>query len=63
LPYIEWERLRDNPAEEAIKWSFLKDIRNKFTVDGIEGSKWLTKRVIDEEALQKEMMQCQTHPD
>jgi superfamily II DNA helicase RecQ len=63
LPHIEWERLRDNPAEEAIGWSFLKDIRNKFTVDGIEGSKWLAKRVIDEEALQKEMMQRQTHPD
>lgn len=39
LPQIEWERLWDNPAEQATGWSFLKDIRNKFTVDGVEGSK------------------------
>jgi hypothetical protein len=58
LPQIDWERLRDNPAEEAHGWSFLKDARNKFTVDGVDGSKWLIKRVIEEEALRKEM----THP-
>ncbi|KFZ23682.1 hypothetical protein V502_01840 [Pseudogymnoascus sp. VKM F-4520 (FW-2644)] len=39
LPPIEWERLWDNPSEQATGWSFLKDIRNKFTVDGVEGSK------------------------
>lgn len=63
LPPIEWERLWDNPAEQATGWSFLKDIRNKFTVDGVEGSKWLAKRVIDEEALRKDMTQPQKDPD
>ena len=63
LPYIKQERLRDNPAEEAIRQSFLKDIRNKFTVDRIKGSKQLAKRVIDKEALQKEIIQRQTYLD
>ena len=63
LPQIKWEQLWDNPAEPAIGWSFLKDIRNRFTVDGVEGSKWLARRVIDEEALQKQMMQPQMHPN
>lgn len=57
LPPIKWERLWDNPAEQATGWSFLKDIRNKFTVNRVEGSKWLAKRVIDEEALRKDMTQ------
>ena len=63
LPAIDWEHLYDNPAEQSIGWSFLKDIRNRLTVNGVDGAKWLAKRVIDEEQLQKEMMQPQTQPD
>ena len=63
LPGIDWEHLYDNPAEQSIGWSFLKDIRNRLTVNGIEGAKWLAKRVIDEEELQKEMIQTETQPD
>jgi hypothetical protein len=39
----------------------LKVIRNSFTVDGIKRSKRRAKRVVDEEALQKEMVQPQTY--
>jgi hypothetical protein len=45
LPPIDWERLSDNASEERIGWSFLKDIQNKFSVDG---QWWLLKRVSQE---------------
>jgi len=48
LPPIDWERLSDNPSEEKVGWSFLKDIQNKFAVDG---KWWLLKRVSYEERL------------
>jgi hypothetical protein len=41
----------------------LKDACNKFTVDRVDGSKWLVKQVIEEEVLRREMTQPQTHPD
>ena len=42
LPAIDWERLSDNASEERIGWSFLKDIQNKFSV---EGQWWLLRRI------------------
>ena len=26
LPLIDWEKLSDNPSEEKVGWSFLKDV-------------------------------------
>jgi hypothetical protein len=34
LPPINWDRLQDNVSEEKVGWLFLKDIQNKFVVDG-----------------------------
>jgi hypothetical protein len=51
LPPINWERLSNNAAEERIGWSFIKDIQNKFSVDG---QWWLLKRISQEKALQEE---------
>ena len=48
---IDWERLSDIPSEERIGWSFLKDVQNKFAVDG---KWWLLKRVSQEPRLQGE---------
>ena len=63
LPPIDWERLSDIPSEERIGWSFLKDIQNKFAVDG---KWWLLKRVSQEPRLQgewiKEEVEGQDHP-
>src|SRR5277367_6555500 len=54
LPPIDWERLSDNPSEEKVGWSFLKDIQNKFAVDG---KWWLLKRVSHEPRLQREWIE------
>jgi len=62
-PPIDWERLSDIPSEERIGWSFLKDVQNKFAVDG---KWWLLKRVSQEPRLQgewiKEEIEGQDHP-
>jgi hypothetical protein len=42
LPLIDWERLSDNSNKEKVGWSFLKDVQNKFVVDG---KWWLLKRI------------------
>jgi hypothetical protein len=34
VPPIKWEKLRDNPAETGVGWSFLDDERSQFSVDG-----------------------------
>jgi hypothetical protein len=39
---IDWNKLSDNPSEEKVGWSFLKDVQNKFAV---EGKWWLLKRI------------------
>ena len=57
LPPIDWERLSNNPGEEKVRWSFLKDIQNKFAVDG---KWWLLKRISHEERLQKEWFKEET---
>ena len=35
VPRIHWGKLRDNPVESQVGWSFLQDPRNKFEVDGL----------------------------
>ena len=63
LPPIDWERLSDNASEEKVGWSFLKDVQNKFAVDG---KWWLLKRISHEPRLQGEWLQDdidgQNHP-
>ena len=51
LPPIDWERLSDNASEEKVGWSFLKDIQNKFAVDG---KWWLLKWITYKLQLQQE---------
>ena len=51
LPPIDWERLSDNASEEKVGWLFLKDVQNKFVVDG---KWWLLKWITHEEWLQQE---------
>src|SRR5277367_6410975 len=51
LPPIDWDRLNDNAGEEKVGWSFLKDVQNKFAVDG---KWWLLKRISHEPELQRE---------
>ena len=54
LPPIDWDRLNDNASEEKVGWSFLKDVQNKFAVDG---KWWLLKRISHEPHLQQEWFQ------
>ena len=42
LLLIDWNKLNGNPSEEKVGWSFLKDVQNKFVVDG---KWWLLKRI------------------
>jgi hypothetical protein len=55
--------LNDNANEEKVGWSFLKDVQNKFVVDG---KWWLLKRISHEPRLQQEWfqedMEGQDHP-
>lgn len=49
LPRIDWNWV-DNPTEKTVGWSFLKDIRNKFDVDG---EIWLARRIVESRALSR----------
>lgn len=49
LPRIDWNWV-DNPTEKTVGWSFLKDIRNKFDVDG---ELWLARRIVESRALSR----------
>ncbi len=49
--------MSDNASKEKVGWSFLKDIQNKFAVDG---KWWLLKRISHEERLQKEWFKDET---
>lgn len=42
LPVIPWDELRDNPINTETRWSFLKDVRNPWPVDG---NQWLWDRI------------------
>ena len=45
VPPIHWVKLRDNPVESQVGWSFLQDPRNRFEV---EGPWWLWNRVFQD---------------
>jgi hypothetical protein len=51
LSPIDWDRLQDNASEEKVRWLFLKDIQNKFTVDR---KWWLLKQISYEKWLKRE---------
>jgi superfamily II DNA helicase RecQ len=46
LPSIDWVSLADNPAEQSMGWSFLKDVRNQFNTT-VAGREWVARRVVD----------------
>ena len=51
LLLIDQNKLSNNPSEEKVKWLFLKDVQNKFVV---EGKQWLLKRISYKPQLQRE---------
>jgi hypothetical protein len=53
VPAIDWAGLRDNMAEDKVGWSFLQDIRNRFSVDG---QWWLWNRVYKKEWLRRQFV-------
>lgn len=53
-PVIPWEGLYDDPTQNAPGWSFIRDIRTRWPVDGDE---WLIQRVRREPALRQRFVQ------
>jgi hypothetical protein len=51
LPPIDWARIADNFTEQQVGWSFLKDSRNRFDIEGVDRRKWLARRVVSEPEL------------
>ena len=51
LPPIDWASITDNFTEQQVGWSFLKDSRNRFDVEGVDRRKWLARRVVSEPEL------------
>jgi RecQ family ATP-dependent DNA helicase len=51
LPPMDLEKLEDDCSEDQVGWSFLKDIRNQWSVDG---KWWLLGRVCQEDTLKKQ---------
>jgi superfamily II DNA helicase RecQ len=54
VPPIDWTALQDNMAEGKVGWSFLDDVRNKFSVDG---NWWLFNRIFEDRGLRREFVQ------
>lgn len=50
MPPVDLQRLFDNAAEMAEGWSFLRDTRNEW---GIDGERWMWDRMNREEAMRK----------
>jgi hypothetical protein len=50
VPLIPWREIRDDPTQRGHGWSFLKDTRTQWPV---EGSQWLMDRVRSEGGLQR----------
>jgi hypothetical protein len=50
LPRIQWGELFDDARESEVGWSFLKDPRSKWDVNGTQ---WLVKRVSSEQRLRE----------
>ena len=61
LPPIDWASIADNFTEQQVGWSFLKDSRNRFDIEGVDGRKWLARRVVSEPGLAERFMRvgCQ----
>ena len=48
---INWASITDNFTEQQVGWSFLKDSCNRFDIEGVDGRKWLARRVVSEPGL------------
>ncbi|RTE68285.1 hypothetical protein BHE90_017338, partial [Fusarium euwallaceae] len=57
IPRIDWGWV-DNPTEKAAGWSFLKDIRNRFEV---EGEQWLIRRILHNGRLRSRFTQLRAN--
>src|SRR6187402_3553284 len=57
LPPTNWARMTDNFTEQQVGWSFLKDSRNRFDIEGVDGRKWLARRVVSESTLATRFIQ------
>ncbi len=56
VPSINQLALRDNIAKRRVGWSFLDDVRNPFSVDGLQ---WLFKRIFQDRRLKKLFVQSE----
>lgn len=50
VPPINWDQLVDNLAKTRVRWSFLDDKHNQFTVNR---KWWLYDRIFKEQTLQE----------
>ena len=53
LPVIPWDGLFDDPAEQTPGWSFLRDSRTAWPVDG---ARWMAERLRGEPGVQRQVM-------
>lgn len=56
LPPIHWDHLKDDPTQGRADWSFLKDTRTRWPVDG---SQWMRSRLRAEPKLQQTFLDRQ----
>ncbi|KAM0415777.1 hypothetical protein ACHAPT_013238, partial [Fusarium lateritium] len=57
IPRVDWGWV-DNPTEKAVGWSFLKDNRNRFEV---EGEQWLIRRILHRGRLRSRFTQMRAN--
>ena len=55
LPQLHLDSMRDQPSQSQVGWSFLKDTRSRFDV---EGEWWLFQRIYEQPALGKQFLKA-----
>lgn len=53
VPSIYWDTLRDDMGNQEIGWSFLKDPRNRFSVDG---QQWLFRQLLSKPSVRPQFV-------
>ena len=58
VPQIPWFKIRDDPTNTEAGWSFLRDERTKWPVDG---KSWLFERIQQNDTIQKRFQRGRSH--